>query len=89
MTPREISGRLTAFAVRSEKETKHMDALAWMAGNYAAFAYHDPRKFPKKPSIIVDVVRDEAQSVESMKAVLRSMMDKAEVIGNGDNAGRA
>lgn len=55
MTPREISGRITAFISRNNRTAKDMDFLAWMVGNYAAIAYHEPKKYPKKPSIISQV----------------------------------
>jgi len=52
MTPKEVNGRMTAFASQQRKLLERLDTLAWMIGSYKAQAYHQPRKYPNKPSMV-------------------------------------
>lgn len=68
MTPVEIEWALAAFAAGERRKMEQLDAAAWMAGRYAAFAWHAPRRFPKRPDCVRR--RPVEMTDEEMKRVL-------------------
>lgn len=70
MTPAEAKGRMKAYSARLEQDIGNYDALAWMIGNYAACAYHDPKHYPKKPNMVKERPRKGVQDEENMKDLL-------------------
>ncbi len=49
LTPAEIELELRAFAARERRRIERMDEGAWLAGRYAAIAWHAPRRYPSRP----------------------------------------
>lgn len=71
MTPYEINGRIEAYGVNLQNRMEQMDTLAWMIGSYSSHAYHDPKKYPRKPSMTKNKVKmGEPMPEESMKDML-------------------
>jgi hypothetical protein len=71
MTPYEINGRIEAYSANLQNKIEQMDTLAWMMGSYNAHAYHDPKKYPRKPSMTKNKVKmGEPMPEESMKDML-------------------
>ena len=81
MQPVEISGRVKAHVARLNRTVENMDALAWMIGQYTGMAYHDPKKYPKKPEMTKNKIGlpDEPEDEELMK-------DKLTVFANVHNS---
>lgn len=50
MTPAEVKGRIKAHETAQKRAVEDADVLAWLIGHYAAFGFHDPKHYPKKPS---------------------------------------
>lgn len=48
MSPAAIERAFIAHSVQAVRD----DRRAWMAGYYCAFAFHEPRRFPRKPTLI-------------------------------------
>jgi hypothetical protein len=67
MTPCEITGRLKAHAKAQREELERVDLTAWMIGSYVAQGYHQPKKYPKKPSMIEKEIKIETEEPEIMK----------------------
>ncbi len=55
MTAKEVRGRIEAHAANMRTANERLDLLAWMIGSYTAHAYHQPKKYPKRPSILSQV----------------------------------
>lgn len=52
MTAREVKGRIKAYNAVLRREKENDDALAWMVGYYGMQGFHQPKKYPKNPSVI-------------------------------------
>jgi hypothetical protein len=87
MTPREIDGRMKAWSANVQRHREDMDDLAWMIGHYAAWGYHNPKQYPKKPNLISKVnipdEDDEPMPDESMKAILTGFAEIHNAIEGG------
>lgn len=70
MTPREIEWELDAFAARERRRVARMDELAWLAGRYAAVAWHAPRRYPRRPDAVAHP-RAPMTDAEMKRALLR------------------
>ena len=72
MTPAEINGRIRAFNAQNQADTEGLDLLAWLIGNYTAYAYNAPKKYPNKPRMIKKQPRlpEDEMPNETMKEVL-------------------
>lgn len=75
MTPKEINGRMTAFSANIKREIEHKDILAWMIGNYVACGYHNPKKYPKKPTMSKEALPDKEMGEDDMKTVLTTFAE--------------
>jgi len=101
MTPAEVNGRITAFEAQQDTALQRLDAVAWMAGSYAAHAYHEPKRYPKKPCIVQtgkktplpgDEPMDEALMKDMLGMFAKSHNTRVEKAGGetiGGNAGNA
>ena len=53
MTPRDIRAAINGYHKRRNEEMELQIELrnnsAWLQGQYIAFAYHQPKKYPQKP----------------------------------------
>ena len=87
MQPVEISGRVKAHVAGVNRGVDAMDTLAWMIGQYAGLAYHDPKKYPKKPQMAKSAVRgpdvEKAQDVDTMKTMLTAYAEVHNEIEKG------
>ena len=52
MAPAEVKGRIKAHETAQKRATEDADVLAWLIGHYAAFGFHDPKHYPKKPHVV-------------------------------------
>ena len=52
MTPAEVKGRIKAHEIAKKRAVEDADVLAWLIGHYAAFGFHDPKHYPKKPNAV-------------------------------------
>ncbi len=52
MTPAEVKGRIKAHEIAQKRAVEDADMLAWLIGHYAAFGFHDPKHYPKKPNAV-------------------------------------
>ena len=52
MTPAEVKGRIKAHETAQKRAVEDADVLAWLIGHYAAFGFHDPKHYPKKPNAV-------------------------------------
>ena len=52
MTPAEVKGRIKAHEIAQKRAIEDADVLAWLIGHYAAFGFHDPKHYPKKPNAV-------------------------------------
>ena len=52
MTPAEVKGRIKAHEIAQKRAVEDADMLAWLIGHYAAFGFHDPKHYPKKPHAV-------------------------------------
>ena len=91
MCPNEIKGRLEAFTKGQKDIHEGRDTLAWMIGHYAAWAYHDPKKYPDKPHLITKGthIPDEPMPEETMKAILTGFAETHNLIEREQNANNA
>lgn len=71
MTPREIEWELAAFAAARRREDERADLSAWLAGRYALFAMHAPRRYPKRPDGLK--INARAMSDSEMKRVFLAL----------------
>lgn len=79
MTPKEISGRMTAYAAQREREQDYISLLAWYVGNYTAIGFHSPKKYPKRPPLSGAEKKQtipDKMSEEEMKNAMREIMAK-------------
>ncbi len=76
MTPTEVNGRLKAYTASQQQKMEQLDILAWMVGQYTAQAYHNPKNYPRKPSIIKKPVAKQARlDDDSMKDILTAFAE--------------
>ena len=83
MTPAEVAGRIKAHHATQSARAEQRDALAWMIGQYAGFAYHDPKKYPRQPHFYKPEVREKAirgMGDEEMKTVLTAYAETHNII---------
>lgn len=78
MCPKEINGRLTAFAEKRKRLNMDYDLLAWLMGNYT---HCDPRKYPRRPVMARYEETREEMTDDEMKNAMKAFMVKQ----NGDN----
>ena len=87
MTPAEVAGRIKAHHATQNARAEQRDALAWMIGQYAGLAYHDPKKYPKKPQMAKSAARgpdvEGEQDVDTMKTMLTAYAEVHNEIEKG------
>ena len=49
MTPKELELAVQAEKARQASRLEWADALAWLAGGYAALGVHAPQRYPRRP----------------------------------------
>lgn len=49
MTPAEVRGMFQVAQFARKMQAASMDRSAWLAGNYTAYAFHSPKRYPRKP----------------------------------------
>ena len=67
------------------------DDMAWMIGSYVGQAYHQPKKYPKKPSMVKRdlVIPDTEMEPDDMKdALMIFAQAHNKEVANGGDAGR-
>jgi hypothetical protein len=49
MLPVDYRKYLELYENREKQRSRETDALNWILGRYIAYAFNDPKKYPKKP----------------------------------------
>lgn len=49
MTPAQVRGMFQVAQYKRRAQAANMDRGAWLSGNYAAMAFHSPKRYPNKP----------------------------------------
>lgn len=98
MTPAEITGRLMANIHNRNKHNRDLDWLAWASGLYMGKAYHEPKKFPKRPDLFKEQSAAapkkseepvEEEAIKDMLIMYAEMHNTSEEVKtNGSNARR-
>ena len=67
---RQLEKHLEAYKKRKEEHLKEQDFLNHLLGRYIAYAFNDPKKYPKKPFLEKTnkhAMTDEEMEREAMK----------------------
>ena len=71
MTPAEAELALTAYAARERRKLERMDAAAWLAGRYAAVAWHAPGRYPQRPATLKPARMSDGEMKAALLALAR------------------
>lgn len=85
LTPKQYAKHQSAYLKIQEDEIKKADTLNWSLGQYIAFAFNDPKKYPKKP--FTDKKEQDVQTPEEMEmaAMIITAQLGGEINGSTNN----
>lgn len=81
LSPREAQMEIAAYCAQRHREIELADFQAWLAGRYALYALHAPRRYPRRPDGVMHRMRRMTDA--EMKGVFAAMA--AEGRKNGRN----
>ena len=73
LTPEEIRLRFDAAQAAEARGLRHLDTLAWLAGQYVAVALNAPRRYPARPNRVYARAAGDAE----MERVMQNMAARA------------
>lgn len=76
-----------------KQRNEAIDLAAWMIGHYTSWAYHNPKKYPKKPNMtkqthkpVDDMEEDDIKEIMSAYAEMHNAAEGMRGGLNGDDA---
>lgn len=70
LTPNQFKKHIEVFQKLKKSDTMEKDAINFNLGKYIALAFHDPKKYPKKPFLYEEKKTTQPMTDEEMKRIM-------------------
>ncbi len=71
MCPKQFEKCIKVYQEKEQIEAKKIDAHSFNLGKYISYAFHSPKKYPKKPFLSKEVAIKEMTSEEMEKVAMK------------------
>lgn len=62
---------IKVYQIKKEQQAIEMDANNYNLGRYIAVAFHDPKKYPRRPYLYKEEEKKKVMTADEMDAILR------------------
>lgn len=72
ITPAQMKKYVDVYTKKKKMEVEERDAINFNLGKYIAIAFHEPKKYPKRPFLYKEQeLKNRSMTVEEMEEVMR------------------